>query len=77
MSKKNHQIDVNVEEINEQINNEEITVSILTVGKKEIGRVKHVSSNKYEVMINGEKEQHTKNLDDGYELIIRNWNLNQ
>lgn len=77
MSKKHHQIDVNVEETKEMIDNNEVVVSVLSVGKKEIGKIKHINPTKFEVIIDGEKAQHTKNSEDAFELIIRQWNLNQ
>ncbi len=67
--KKNKEVEVNIEEQGD--------THILKVGKKIVGTVTKLPSNKYTVVIDGEQDQTVKGYHEGYELLIRHWNLFQ
>ncbi|MHC5226708.1 DUF2969 domain-containing protein [Enterococcus sp. LJL99] len=75
MSKKNKEIEVRIEEETKKVNGQNVVVSKLIIGKKEIGCV-IPEAEKMIVEIDGRKEATVKSLDEAVEYIIRQWNLN-
>ncbi len=73
LSKKNKDTEVKVEEIL----NEKNPTHRLYVGKKMIGEVQQLSSGKFSVVMADSLPQQVKSFEEGYELLIRDWNLNQ
>ncbi|MFC0232820.1 DUF2969 family protein [Vagococcus entomophilus] len=67
--KKNKEIPVTIEESG--------TIHTLKVGKKLVGSVEKRDEKKFVVKIEQENEQMAKSYEEGYELLIRHWNLYQ
>lgn len=74
MAKKNKDIEVKIEEMQQNINGENKTVTQLFIGKKMIGELIPQEKN-FEIIFDGETKGMTKSLDDGIEAVIREWNL--
>ena len=74
--KKNKDIEVVIEESTKQKNGVALTNYEMKIGKKNIGHVENIE-NKFEVYFDGNLITTTKNLDDAFEEIIRQWNLFQ
>lgn len=77
MSKKNKDIEVRVEDELRVVNNEKVEVSKLFIGKKSIGEVIPEGEKKFAVVIDGKTESVVKTLDEGFEHLIRRWNLRE
>ena len=75
MSKKNKEIEVRIEEEVKKIENQNVTISKLIIGKKEIGCV-IPDAEKMSIEIDGQKVATVKSLNEAIEYIIRQWNLN-
>ncbi|MGX7031036.1 DUF2969 family protein [Vagococcus zengguangii] len=75
--KKNKDIEVLIEETTKNKNGETVTVYEMKIGKKTIGTVEATANNKFEVYYDQELISTVKNLDEGFEEIIRQWNLFQ
>ena len=76
MSKKNKDIEVRVEEETVSLNGEKVIINKLIIGKKEIGRVIPQSEKKMLIEIDGKNEGSAKSLEEAFEYVIRQWNLN-
>jgi hypothetical protein len=76
MSKKNKEIEVRVEEETISLQGNKGTMHKLFIGKKEIGRIIPQSEKKLSVEIDGKNEATVKSLDEAFEYVIRQWNLN-
>jgi hypothetical protein len=75
MSKKNKDIEVRIEEEGATIEGQQVTVTKMLIGKKEIGRIIPKDSKKFILEMNGENSGTVKSVEEGIETIIRQWNL--
>lgn len=76
MSKKNKDIQVQINEEERLINGEKQTVTQLVIGKKNIGEIIPKNKN-FQAYNDGHLLGNYKTLDDGIEALIRNWNLHE
>ncbi|BBM19224.1 MULTISPECIES: DUF2969 domain-containing protein [Enterococcus] len=76
MSKKNKDIQVQINEEERLINGEKQTVTQLVIGKKNIGEIIPENKN-FQAYNDGHLLGNYKTLDDGIEALIRNWNLHE
>ncbi|MGK0552429.1 DUF2969 domain-containing protein [Enterococcus faecalis] len=76
MSKKNKEIEVRVVEEQASVQDTNAVISKLMIGKKEIGRIIPQSGKKFVIEIDGKMEGNVKSLDEAFEYVIRQWNLN-
>lgn len=76
MSKKNKDIEVNVEEANATVDGKDVTVLKLSIGKNEIGTLTPKEKGFLAELPEG-TSQLVKSEDEGYDYIIRNWNLHE
>lgn len=76
MSKKNKDIQVQVNEEERLVDGKKQTVTQLVIGKKVIGEI--VPDNKlFQAFNAGNLLGNYKTIDDGIEALIRNWNLHE
>lgn len=76
MSKKNKDIEVVVKESQKNIAGKSYEVLTLWVGKKEIGHLEATEKG-YVVFYPEGKESTVKTVDEGFDALIRNWNLHE
>lgn len=76
MSKKNKDIQVQINEEERLINGEKQTVTQLVIGKKNIGEIIPENKN-FQAYNDGHLLGNYKTLNDGIEALIRNWNLHE
>nr|WP_231849621.1 DUF2969 domain-containing protein [Melissococcus plutonius] len=74
--KKNKDIEIRIEEGKIIRNNQQYPVNKLFIGKKEIGQTVQLTPNKIAVELDGKQELMTKTINEAFEYIIRQWNLN-
>lgn len=74
MSKKNKDIEVRIEEEQQQIEGQQVTITKMLIGKKEIGRI-IPKDKKFMLEMNNENAGIVKSVEEGIETIIRQWNL--
>ncbi|WP_086348219.1 DUF2969 domain-containing protein [Candidatus Enterococcus clewellii] len=75
MSKKNKDIEVRIEEEQQKVDGQQVTVTKMLIGKKEIGRIIPKDSKKFSLEMSGESSGTVKSVEEGIETIIRQWNL--
>lgn len=75
MSKKNKDIEVRIEEEVLNVEGQQVTVTKMMIGKKEIGRIIPNDSKKFTLEMSGENTGTVKSVEEGIETIIRQWNL--
>lgn len=75
MSKKKKDIEVNVSEETMTRDGKTQTITKLTIGKKEVGKIIPLTDKKWAVEMNDKQETLVKNVDEGIAYIIRQWNL--
>ncbi|MGX7350981.1 hypothetical protein RU97_GL000305 [Enterococcus canis] len=73
---KKKDIEVRAEEIQRQENGQQVTVQQLFIGKKMIGEI-IPEGTRFTVMIDGNREATVKSVDEGFEELIRYWNLHE
>lgn len=73
--KKNKPVEVDIREEEIKKDGETLASHQLFIGKKMIGTVTEVSSSKFEVKNEDGFIGFTKTMDEGYEEVLRNWNL--
>lgn len=76
MSKKNKDIEVMVKESQEDVAGTSQEVLTLWVGKKEIGRLRGAEKG-YTVFYPEGNEANVKTQEEGFDALIRNWNLHE
>lgn len=76
MSKKNTNIEVTVEEREVTKENQKMIETVVSIAKKEIGKIVP-KGNGFEVLPKDGTAYLVKNNEEGIELLIRNWNLQQ
>ena len=77
MSKKNKDIEVKINETSKNYEGNQVVAHQLTIGKKNIGEVIELTSKNYQVIIPDERPTTVKSFDEGYETLLRHWNLFQ
>ncbi|MBL1226939.1 DUF2969 domain-containing protein [Enterococcus sp. BWR-S5] len=75
MSKKNKDIEVRIEEEQQKVDGQQVIITKLLIGKKEIGRIVPKDSKKFTLEMNSENTGTVKSVEEGIETIIRQWNL--
>lgn len=73
--KKNKPVEVEIKENTLQKDDETKAYHQLFIGKKMIGEVLELDSTKFEVKCDGNFVLFAKTMDQGYEEVLRNWNL--
>lgn len=76
MSKKNKDIPVEVQEVPKNYQGQSVTAQALIIAKKEIGYLVPQSKGWLAVLPEG-APQSVKTEDEGYDLLIRAWNLHE
>ncbi|WP_071131127.1 DUF2969 family protein [Enterococcus timonensis] len=74
MSKKNPQVEVKANTITEKIDGLDQEVTELTIGKKSIGKIIPVEKG-FTVQFPNAQSIFVKTEDEGFEALIRSWNL--
>lgn len=73
--KKNKPVEVEIKEEVIKKDNESKALHQLFIGKKLIGEVLELDASKFEVKSEGTFISFAKTMDQGYEEVLRNWNL--
>lgn len=73
--KKNKPVEVEIKETEAKNNGNIVTCHQLYIGKKMIGEVLEIDSAKFEVRADESFVSIAKTMDQGYEEVLRNWNL--
>ena len=76
MSKKNKDIEVQVEEVPTKVDGADVTVLVLSIAKKQIGKLIPQAKG-FLVELPEGVTQLVKTEDEGYDFVIRNWNLHE
>ncbi|MDT2815581.1 DUF2969 domain-containing protein [Vagococcus carniphilus] len=75
MMRKNKPVEVEIKETETVKDGKTIVCHQLFIGKKMIGEVLEVDSSKYEIKSEESFVGIAKTMDQGYEEVLRNWNL--
>lgn len=75
MSKKNKDIEVRIEDIQKKVEDTVFEAAELFIGKKSIGEVVTIGPKEFWVFMDNEKQGTVKTAEEGFEWIIRQWNL--
>ncbi|MBO0476332.1 DUF2969 family protein [Vagococcus sp. DIV0080] len=73
--RKNKPVEVEIREEEILKDGEKIACHQLFIGKKMIGEVIAMEDAKFEVKADDSLVGYTKTMDEGYEEVLRNWNL--
>ncbi|MEG0254479.1 MAG: DUF2969 domain-containing protein [Vagococcus sp.] len=73
--KKNKPVEVEIKETEIKKDDNMMTCHQLFIGKKMIGEVLEVDNAKFEVRADDSFVSIAKTMDQGYEEVLRNWNL--
>lgn len=73
--RKNKPVEVEIKETEVVKDGATVTCHQLFIGKRMIGEVLEIEAGKFEVKADDNFVGYTKNMDQGYEEVLRNWNL--
>ena len=73
--RKNKPVEVEIKETEVIYNGESISCHQLFIGKRMIGEVLEIEATKFEVKSDDNFVGITKTMEQGYEEVLRNWNL--
>lgn len=73
--KKNKPVEVEIKEDVIAKDGEKLAIHQLFIGKRMIGEVLEVESTKFEVRADDTLVGFVKTMEQGYEEVLRNWNL--
>lgn len=77
MAKKNKDIEVKIEEEKITVSGQQVTVTKLLIGKREIGRIIPKDEKRFTIEMDGNIQGTVKSVDEGIEAVIRQWNLSE